>query len=86
LETELWKELSPQHSLFNKTVKAIARRIDCDDVFFELQDDGRRVAVVHLTWSGKEETDPRWPHAVFFASRNDFAGSRMKGDCEDYTL
>jgi hypothetical protein len=47
------------HALKSVKVRAVARRLDRDDVAFELVD-GRR-CVVHLTWN--VETDPRWPHS-----------------------
>lgn len=61
LERELARELPAGHVLKNCTVRALARRLDRDDVVFELED-GRR-CVVHLTW--KIETDPRWPRYEF---------------------
>lgn len=61
LERELLRELPTGHVLKLLPVRAFARRLDRDDVAFEL-DDGRR-CVVHLTWS--VETDPDWPHWSF---------------------
>lgn len=59
LKEELARELPPGHVLDGVAATAIARRTDCDDVLFALSDD--RFAVVHLTWSGSQETDPTWP-------------------------
>ncbi|MBK6580737.1 MAG: hypothetical protein IPG17_32225 [Sandaracinaceae bacterium] len=61
LERELARELPTGHVLKTLRVRAIARRFDCDDVAFEVED-GRR-CVVHLTW--RVDTDPLWPRCVF---------------------
>ncbi len=60
LEAELQRELSPGHPLFGKTMRAIARRLDCDDALFTVVG-ASTVAMVHLTWSGRPEgvTIPR---------------------------
>jgi hypothetical protein len=84
LESELRKELSPRHPLFSLTTTAIARRRDCDDVLFEIENTERRVAVVHLTWSSKQEDDPRYPFYRVFADRDEFANLCMKMDHENY--
>jgi hypothetical protein len=68
LEAELKKEVGPKHQLFGKLAKAIARRADCDDVLFEIAGDTNEYAVVHLTWSGSTERDPRWPATTLFSS------------------
>jgi hypothetical protein len=59
LEHELARELPAGHALKGVKVRAVARRLDRDDVAFELEDG--RCCVVHLTWN--VETDPRWPHS-----------------------
>jgi hypothetical protein len=76
MRSELRSELCPSHPLFGLPVVALARRCDQDDVLFELADG--RVAEVHLTWSRKQETDPRWPRATIFASAAVWADERMK--------
>lgn len=63
LEAELARELPEGHVLKPMRGRAFARRLDRDDVAFEL-DDGRRF-IVHLTWS--VESDPRWPQCEFVA-------------------
>ena len=50
LETELVREICKGHLLFGKSHVALARRIDRDDVLFEI-DGGPAVAVVHLTYA-----------------------------------
>jgi hypothetical protein len=49
---------------------AIARSASSDDVLFTFSDG--RVGVVHLTWSGRAETDPTWPFARMFESIAEF--------------
>jgi hypothetical protein len=66
VEDELKKELGAGHPLAGLPLSVIARREDQDDVLVSL--DRGEVAEVHLTWSGKMETDPRWPRAVIFES------------------
>ncbi|NIT60695.1 MAG: hypothetical protein GWN00_32175 [Aliifodinibius sp.] len=60
IESELKKELNEGHKLYGKRLKVKARRIDNDDVLFELSDGN--YAVVHLTWSVKKEINSDWPH------------------------
>src|SRR5258706_9286644 len=54
LAAELERELGPGHRLFEKRVKPIARRHDCDDALFAIIG-AAGVAMVHLTWSGRPE-------------------------------
>jgi hypothetical protein len=60
MERELARELPRGHLLEGRAVRATARRDDCDDVAFLVDD---RLCVVHLTWS--VESDPRWPACRF---------------------
>ena len=57
METELHRELPAGHVLVGRTVRAIARRDDRDDVLF--QDSDGSIFFVHLTYA--VETDPQWP-------------------------
>jgi len=57
LEAELSRELVAGHPLFGRMARAEARRDDCDDVAF-LVDDGVRY-IVHLTWADAPEAG--WP-------------------------
>jgi len=82
LEEELQSELRRGHELFGVAVRAIARRIDCDDVLFSLEDGSGRVAVVHLTWSSRER--PPWPDTDIYASLAVWAADRMSRDSEAY--
>lgn len=56
----------------------LARRQDCDEVLFALEDGTGRVAVVHLTWQA--ERDPRWPAVEMFRDLDDFRRRRMQMD------
>jgi hypothetical protein len=49
MQRELRRELSTGHPLFAMPTRAIARRQDCDDALFSIEDGSGRVAVVHLT-------------------------------------
>lgn len=70
LDAELARELGPEHSLYGQQVRAIARRLDRDDVVFAIRR-SPTVAEVHLTWSGRREpTD--FPTTRIFASMLDW--------------
>lgn len=76
LVVELKRELSPQHVLFGRDAVAIARRSDCDDVLFKMEDGS--FAVVHLTWSGKQDQYPNFPWTTIHKTMEDFV---KKVDC-----
>ncbi|HWQ45987.1 MAG TPA: hypothetical protein VN376_03925 [Longilinea sp.] len=78
LESELRRELSPAHALFQVKALAIARRKDDDDVLFLLPEHQPPLAVVHLTWHREVKAD--WPFTTFYASIEDFIEQRMKPD------
>jgi hypothetical protein len=65
LDEELRREMRRRHPLYGRTCIAIAKREANDDVLFALGED--EVAVVHLTWAGKQERPP-WPTTTFYAS------------------
>ena len=65
-EDEYAIEIVKGHPLYGVPVKAIGRRTDRDDVLFQLLRHLCDYAVVHLTWSGREESDPRWPSFELF--------------------
>ena len=85
LIAELKRELAPTHPLFNQTVAAIARRYDCDDVLFYWGESPGRYAVVHLTWTGKQERWPSWPETNLYDSFDAFVDQRMKVDADEYS-
>ncbi len=85
LAKELQRELSLQHVLHSIPVVAIARRIDCDDVLFATADPLKPLAVVHLTWRGHTEPDPRWPDTMLFQSWQDFIERCLVPDHQEYS-
>ncbi len=80
LEDELARELLDAHILCGKKVRAIARRIDNDDVLFEVDDQDYQYAVVHLTWSGKQESSKEYPWTVLYSNFEDWVEKCMKLD------
>ena len=80
---ELLRELGPDHPLKDKNVQAVAERCDCDDVLFTLTEDKPACAVVHLTYTGKEER-PNWPEIRLFASLDEWVRDCMIPDHDDY--
>ncbi len=71
LEVELKKEVSPKHLLYEIEAVAVACRIDNDDVLFFLPNYENPLAIVHLTWSGKQDADSMFPRTRFFSSLDD---------------
>ena len=80
-EEELKREVREGHELFGVEVEAIGKRDDQDDVLFGIIG-SPRVAVVHLTWRGEKEKDPRWPYAVVFENVEAFINKEMRPDHE----
>ena len=81
---ELERELASGHVLSGKNADAIARRIDKDEVLFVIDDAPKQYAVVHLTWSGSKEHDPKWPFTVIFSSLEQWVDECMKRDHLEY--
>ena len=75
-------EISVQHQMYSRHATAIGHRIDCDDVLFVL-DDGT-LAVVHLTWSGTQNDDQRYPWTTLYSSVEDFVERAMLPDSREY--
>jgi hypothetical protein len=84
LEDELRKEVAVGHPLHLLRIRAIAQRSDTDDVLFEVSSPHFRYAVVHLTWSGEPQRDPRSPDTETFPTFANWVKSRMKPDSEQY--
>jgi hypothetical protein len=61
----------------------VARRCDCDDVFFELEG-AQQLAVVHLSYASHPDRPP-WPTTEIFEGVKDFVERRMQPDHSDYT-
>ena len=71
LENQLYRELTPEHPLFGIAARAIARRIDNDDVLFALSSPSSAIlplAVVHLGWTLEATPSALFPTTEFFAS------------------
>jgi hypothetical protein len=85
LVNELKRELSEKHLLYNQLVTVIARRTDCDDVLLKFGTPNEKFAVVHLTFSGKCETNPNFPRTEIFASFGDFVNNRMQQDALQFS-
>lgn len=80
LEVELRNECSAGHPLFGQKAISVARRFDSDDVLFLLLDHPAPLAVVHLSWTGRPERNPDWPHTTFFDSLEEFVEKRLTPD------
>jgi hypothetical protein len=83
LTAELSSELVPKHILYGLTARAVAFRIDRDDVLFEIDGADTSLAVVHLTW--RKESDPRWPTTRFFASWEQWVRDEMLPAHQEYS-
>ena len=82
MNAELQKEVPPQHILHGRSAEAIGHRIDCDDVLFVLEDN--TLAVVHLTWSGKQDQNPQFPWTVRYQTVGEFVEKAMLPDVREY--
>lgn len=82
-EVELKREALPGHALYGVEVKAIARRVDCDDVFFALLAHSPALAVVHLTYATLE-VSAQWPHTRLFDTLEDWIENCMRVDHEEH--
>jgi hypothetical protein len=80
LEQEVYNEFGENHLLHGSKLKAIARRYDQDDVLFQILDDTKRYAVIHLTWSGSQEMDGKWPSTKIFSDIHEWVISGMIND------
>jgi hypothetical protein len=77
---ELGREISQGHVLSGKSVEAIARRLDRDDVLFRV---GSNFAVVHLAYSGRE-SDAAYPATELYKSWLHFVDERVARDSAEY--
>ena len=66
-ENELQLELTFGHPLYGVKLRAVGRVCDGDDILFQLYDHPAQLAVVHLTFTGRPEREPRWPSVVFYS-------------------
>jgi hypothetical protein len=84
LTTELQREVTEGHVLWQRPVRPLAQRVDCDSVLFEVQGAVSTYAVVHLTWAGKPENDTRIPHTIVFESIDDWVRHGMMVDSREF--
>jgi hypothetical protein len=84
LTSQLQRELSKEHVLSGVKTRAVAMRTNRDDVLFELIDHVSPLAVVHLTWSQKAQSDARWPTTHFFANWDDWVRERLIPDSAEF--
>ena len=82
--SELKKELGKSHVLYGCGAEALARRVDCDDALFKINGKKECLAVVHLTWSGKQEKDARWPSTEIYEDFEEWRSKCLIPDHEDY--
>jgi hypothetical protein len=83
LEQELQRELSERHALWKKAVMIIARRADQDDILVRMPDG--KVAEVHLTWSRRTESDPRWPRTKIYGTIDEWRETSMRPLHDDFS-
>lgn len=79
-QVELMKEIGPGHPLWELPLTALGMRIDNrKEILCMINDGSQRVAVVHLTWSGKAES-ARLPKTQFYRSFERFIMEVMQDD------
>ncbi len=81
LINELKLELSDKHILSGENIELIARKMHNDDIILELED--KRIAVVHLTWKSKKESEG-YPITRIYKDKVDFWNKEMKQDILDF--
>ncbi len=81
---ELKKEINSKHILYAFDVVAIANRIDNDDVLFHINNSNGQYAVVHLTWTGKQEENETWPVTKIYSDIEQWRCHCMLLDHEKY--
>ena len=81
-EDELEREVSSEHPLYGKSVKAIAHRQDRDDVLFEVHDSDFSYATVHLTY--KKEHTQDFPLVSFFKDWNEVYINLIQADIKEW--
>lgn len=81
-ERELHTELSRNHPLHGRAIRAVAHRSDCDDALFILKDD--KYAVVHLTLSSSTEPGPEYPQTRLFGDLTLWAKGCMQVDHDEW--
>ena len=82
LSDRLKSEAPPKHVLYGLKARAVATRIDTDDVLFEIESGQMPLAVVHMTW--RKETDPHWPGTKLFQSWDQWVRDEMLPAHKEY--
>lgn len=77
LKNELEAELCPQHYLYHKIKRVLARREDTDDLLLETVEG---FALVHLSWCKRSKLSPSFPQTRVFNSWQDFIQQVYKPD------
>jgi hypothetical protein len=80
------REVRRDGQLCGLMIEAIGMRCDCDDVLLRLLDGTNRVAVVHLTWSGKTDFNTGCPETQLFNTIEEWKTECMISDHKEYTL
>ncbi len=80
LEAELAREVGPEHRLHGRSLRAVARRSDGEEVLFVGE---TLAAVVTLTWA--KDPKPPAPAAEIYPSLDEWALRRMQRDHHDFT-
>ena len=83
-EDEYAAEIAKGHPLYGVPAKAIARRTDSGDVLFRLLRHLCDYAVVHLTWSGREELSPDLPRLELYVDDQDLTETRIVPDHQSH--
>jgi hypothetical protein len=84
LERELTSELPPAHVLAGRKFRALAARVDRDDVLFEIEGNSTTLAVVHLTH--QRESNSNWPVTNLFNSWELWVREVLIPDHNEFTL
>ena len=85
-ELELHLELTPGHPLYGVNVSAVGRLCHGDDILFALHDHPAQLAVVHLTFTGRPEREPRWPSVTFFSDLDHWVARGLMPDIARYEI
>jgi hypothetical protein len=86
LEKELSNEVGHEHILYGRELVAVARKDGYDDVLFYFKYEPNSLAMVHITWKGKQEFEPHWPRTKVFDSWDEWMSQCMIPDNEEYML
>jgi hypothetical protein len=84
-EAELVAEKCLLHNLATVDCCPVARRLDSDHVLFAIDPHLCECAVIHLTWSGRVEMDPRYPAFELYATFDDWIQERMVPDHNEFS-